>query len=180
MVVVVGSNQVRQALACECISACLQYNGWQPTDQVTWLRVRVVTSLQGYGWRRGVIRVAVVHFSHSVFKTLFKIITMNVGMVYVSCIYCGAFLVAVSKELAYSAGDHLQCWGPGFSPWARKIPWRRKWQHIPVFFLGKAHGPEGPGRLQFTRLQRVRHDLVTKPPPPPCIYWVSQNVWVFP
>ena len=25
-------------------------------------------------------------------------------------------------------------------PWVRKIPWRRKWQPIPVFLLGKSHG----------------------------------------
>ena len=24
----------------------------------------------------------------------------------------------------------------GFNPWVRKIPWRRKWQPTPVFFLG--------------------------------------------
>ena len=28
----------------------------------------------------------------------------------------------------------------GFDPWARKIPWSRKWQHIPVFLPGKFHG----------------------------------------
>ena len=27
-----------------------------------------------------------------------------------------------------------------FSPWVRKIPWRRKWQPTPVFLLGKSHG----------------------------------------
>ena len=27
-----------------------------------------------------------------------------------------------------------------FDPWVRKIPWRRKWQLIPVFFLGESHG----------------------------------------
>ena len=27
-----------------------------------------------------------------------------------------------------------------FSPWVGKIPWRRKWQHIPVLLLGKSHG----------------------------------------
>ena len=27
-----------------------------------------------------------------------------------------------------------------FSPWARKIPWRRAWQPIPVFLPGKFHG----------------------------------------
>ena len=28
----------------------------------------------------------------------------------------------------------------GFDPWARKIPWRRKWQPIPVSLPGKSHG----------------------------------------
>ena len=27
-----------------------------------------------------------------------------------------------------------------FIPWARKIPWRRKWQPTPVFCLEKSHG----------------------------------------
>ena len=35
---------------------------------------------------------------------------------------------------------HLQCGGPGFSPWVRKIPWRRKWQPTPVFLPGEFHG----------------------------------------
>ena len=25
---------------------------------------------------------------------------------------------------------------PRFNPWVRKIPWRRKWQPTPAFFLG--------------------------------------------
>ena len=28
---------------------------------------------------------------------------------------------------------------PGFNPWVRKIPWRRKWQPTPVFLLAKSH-----------------------------------------
>ena len=28
----------------------------------------------------------------------------------------------------------------GFDPWVRKILWRRKWQHTPVFLLGESHG----------------------------------------
>ena len=35
---------------------------------------------------------------------------------------------------------HLQCRRPGFNPWVRKIPWRRKWQPTPVFLPGKSHG----------------------------------------
>ena len=27
-----------------------------------------------------------------------------------------------------------------FDPWVGKIPWRRKWQPIPVFLLGESHG----------------------------------------
>ena len=28
-----------------------------------------------------------------------------------------------------------RCRRPGFNPWVGKIPWRRKWQSTPVFFL---------------------------------------------
>ena len=28
----------------------------------------------------------------------------------------------------------------GFDPWARKIPWMRKWQPTPVFLPEKSHG----------------------------------------
>ena len=29
---------------------------------------------------------------------------------------------------------------PGFEPWVRKIPWRRKWLPTPVSLCGKSHG----------------------------------------
>ena len=44
------------------------------------------------------------------------------------------------KEPACSAGGHLQCKGPGFNPWVRKISWRRKWLPTPVVLPGKSHG----------------------------------------
>ena len=34
-----------------------------------------------------------------------------------------------------------------FNPWVKKIPWRRKWQLTPVFFLGK---PMGRGAWRAT------------------------------
>ena len=34
----------------------------------------------------------------------------------------------------------LQCGRPGFDPWVGKIPWRKKWQHTPVFLPGEPHG----------------------------------------
>ena len=33
----------------------------------------------------------------------------------------------------------LECWRPGFHPWIRKIPCRRKWQPTPVFLPREFH-----------------------------------------
>jgi len=49
-------------------------------------------------------------------------------------LYLGFPSGSVGKEFACNAGR------PRFSPWVRKIPWRRKWQPIPVFLPGKSHG----------------------------------------
>ena len=35
---------------------------------------------------------------------------------------------------------YLQCGRPGFNPWIRKIPWRKKWQPTLVLLPGKFHG----------------------------------------
>ena len=37
-------------------------------------------------------------------------------------------------------GVCLQCGRPGFDPWVRKIPWRKKWQPTPVLLPGKSCG----------------------------------------
>ena len=47
---------------------------------------------------------------------------------------------SVSTESACNVGDCLQFRRPGFDPWIRKIPWRRKWQPTSVFLPGKSHG----------------------------------------
>ena len=39
----------------------------------------------------------------------------------------------------------LQCGRPGFDPWVRKIPWRRKWQPTPVFLPGESRDSPPPG-----------------------------------
>ena len=56
----------------------------------------------------------------------------------------------------------LQCGRPGFNPRVRKIPWRRAWQHSPIFLPGESPWTEEPGRLQSLGSQRVGHDWVTK------------------
>jgi len=42
----------------------------------------------------------------------------------------------VVKNLPAIAGDRRRC----LNPWVGNIPWRRKWQPIPVFLPGKLHG----------------------------------------
>ena len=42
--------------------------------------------------------------------------------------------------------------------WFGKIPWRKAWQPAPVSFPGEFPWTEEAGGLQFTGLQRVRHD----------------------
>ena len=46
----------------------------------------------------------------------------------------------VQGPLVTQDGIRLQCRRPGFNPWARKIPWRRKWQPTPVFLPAEFHG----------------------------------------
>ena len=43
----------------------------------------------------------------------------------------------MGKESACHCRKHQRC---GFNPWVRNIPWRKKWQPIPVFLPGKFHG----------------------------------------
>ena len=40
---------------------------------------------------------------------------------------------SVVKNPPANAGD------AGWIPWVRKVPWRKKWQPIPVFFPAKSH-----------------------------------------
>ena len=41
------------------------------------------------------------------------------------------------KESTCQSRTHRRC---GFDSWVGKIPWRRKWQPIPVFLPGESHG----------------------------------------
>ena len=41
-------------------------------------------------------------------------------------------MVLVVKEPACQCRRYKRC---GFDPWVKKIPWRRKWQPTPVFYL---------------------------------------------
>ena len=67
-----------------------------------------------------------------------------------------------------STCQHMRCM---LSPWAGKIPWRRKWQPTPVFLPGKSHGQRSlVARVQGS--QRVEHDWT-------CTYkWTIITWWI--
>ena len=44
---------------------------------------------------------------------------------------------ASGKEPKSYCSRHKRHW---FDPWVQKIPWRKKWQPIPVFLPGESHG----------------------------------------
>ena len=48
-----------------------------------------------------------------------------------------------SKKSAYQCRRRKR---HGFDPWVRKIPWRRKWQLIPLFLPGNIPWTEEPGK----------------------------------
>ena len=52
---------------------------------------------------------------------------------------CHSFLQGIFLTQGSNPG-FLQCRRPGFDPWNRKIPWKRKQQPTPVFLSGEFHG----------------------------------------
>ena len=68
-----------------------------------------------------------------------------------------------------------QCGRHGFSPWVRKIPWRRRWPPTPVFLPGKSHGQrilEGYSPWGCKESDTTRH-LGTHMENPPCSSTIS-------
>ena len=57
-----------------------------------------------------------------------------------------------------------RCKRPRFDPCVGNIPWRRKWQLIPVFLSGKSHGLRNLVGFGPWHYKRVEHNLATKPP----------------
>jgi len=56
-----------------------------------------------------------------------------------------------------------ECRRPGFDPRVGKIPWRREWQHTPVFLPGESHGQRSLagyspwGRKESDTTERLTH-----------------------
>ena len=77
---------------------------------------------------------------------------------------------SVGKESACNAGDCLQCRRPGFNPWVQPLGWEDPLEEVvatthSIIPAWEIPWPVEPGGLQSMGLQRVRHNLATKPPP---------------
>ena len=55
-----------------------------------------------------------------------------------------------------------QCRRQGFNPWVENIPWRRKWQPVPVFLPEKSHGQRSPLGYSPWGHKSVGHSVMTK------------------
>ena len=62
---------------------------------------------------------------------------------------------SVVKNLSANAGATKI---HGFDPWVRKIPWRRKWQPLPLFLPGKSQGQRSLAGCSPWGSQKVGHD----------------------
>ena len=67
-------------------------------------------------------------------KYLFKQLPFLPTSMLFAHLYTSPQASLVAKESA------CQCRKHEFDPWIGKIPWKRKWQPIPVFLPGKSHG----------------------------------------
>ena len=54
-----------------------------------------------------------------------------------------------------------QCRRHRLDPWVRKMPWRRKWQHTPVFLPGKSHEQRSLVGYSPCGCERVGHNNST-------------------
>ena len=61
-----------------------------------------------------------------------------------------------------SACQCRRCKRCGFSPWARKIPWRWEWLPTPVFLPGDFHRQRSLVSYSPWTCKRARHDWTTK------------------
>ena len=81
---------------------------------------------------------------------------------------------ALSKESTCQCRRHKR---HGFDPWVRKIPWRRKWQPISVFFPGKYHGRRslaGYSPWGHKELDSVEHNTAAYAPKIHVTYCVAE------
>ena len=85
------------------------------------------------------------------------------NMVYI-CIYRYIYthIYIWASLVAQTVKSSTTVWKTWVHSQVGKIPRRRAWQPIPVFWPGESPWTEEPGKLQSMGLQRVGHDWATK------------------
>ena len=76
-------------------------------------------------------------------------------------------LLATKRDLGLpkwlsSKESACQCRTPGFHPWVKKTPWRKKYQPTPVFLPGKSHRQRSLVGYRSWGCKRVGYDLASK------------------
>ena len=57
-----------------------------------------------------------------------------------NCDYSSSFIILWASLVAQTIKNLPAVQETGFDSWVGKIPWRRKWQPVPIFLPGKSHG----------------------------------------
>ena len=89
----------------------------------------------------------------SVYKTTSFL--LNLGVSHLLLLFVAFQLALVVKNPPHNAEDIKR---HELDPWMGKIPWRRKWQPIPVFLPGKLPGRRSLVGYSPWGLKRVGHD----------------------
>ena len=72
------------------------------------------------------------------------------------------------------------CRRHGFDPWVGRIPWRRKWQPIPVFLPGESHGQMSlMGYSPWDRSQTRQSTHALWYSPNILRIWTRDNCWIY-
>ena len=112
----------------------------------------------------GSISTYSIHHGSKVFENKFQKVPKGKGWIcHVQEPFYKAFTLNWDFPLG-SEGKESDCqWRrPGFNPWVRDIPWRRKWWPISIFLPGESPWTEKPGGVQSMGSQRVGHSWATK------------------
>ena len=116
---------------------------------------RIPWTVQSIGWQKSLTRPSNFHFSLPVTLTISKIFSeaqrhrgIALPFSFSCCLnYSRAEKKNTHRSHQYIGTSRVIQWErtrlaiqelkrPGFNPWIRKIPWRRKWHPTPVFLPG--------------------------------------------
>ena len=130
-----------------------------------WLLVRSHDSTQQV-WKLRCVFSSPISLSHW-FSTEFNF-TLNLFFCLIICLfwsfYCGKIHITRASLVAQTVKNRQQCGRPGLDPWVRKIPGGGHGNPLQYSCLENPMD-RGAWQAKVHGVARVRHDLVTKPPP---------------